>query len=53
MLSIIMLLKNIHMYSLNLLNFVCVVVFDVETALNNAKLVTLEQLELEVFIAFS
>ena len=35
-------LKNIHIRSLNLLNFVCIVVTDVETALENAKLKTLE-----------
>ena len=32
------LLKNSHIHNLNLLNFVSVVVFDVETALQNAKL---------------
>ena len=31
------LLKNIHMHNFNLLNFVHIVVFDVETALKNAK----------------
>ena len=35
------LLKNIHMHNFNLLNFVHIVVFDVETALKNAKTVVL------------
>ena len=37
-----MLLKNIQMNSLNLLSFVYIVVFDVETALENIKLAILE-----------
>ena len=36
------LLKNIDIPSSNLFNFVQIVVFDVETALENAKLVILE-----------
>ena len=43
-----MLLKNIPMYSLNLLNFVCIVGFDVEKALENAKLAILERLVLQI-----
>ena len=39
------LLKNIHI--LILLNFVCIFVFDVETALKNTKLGILEGLELQ------
>ena len=41
-----MLLKNINIYSLVLLNFVHVVVFDVETALERINLAILEWLEL-------
>ena len=37
-----MLLKNIQIYSLNLLSFVYIVVFDVETVLENIKLAILE-----------
>ena len=37
-----MLLKNIQINSLNLLSFVYIVVFDVETALDNIKLAILE-----------
>ena len=37
-----MLLKNIQINSLNLLSFVYIVVFDVETALENIKLAILE-----------
>ena len=44
-----MLLKNIHIHSLNFLNFVYISVFDVETALENAKLAILERLELDIF----
>ena len=43
------LLKNIDMYSLNLLNLIYIVVFDVETALENAELTILERLELQMF----
>ena len=42
------LLKNINVHSLNLLNFVCIVVFDVETAIQNAKLIILERLVLKI-----
>ena len=34
-----MLMKNFHKHSLNLLNFVCVRVFDVEAVLDKTKLV--------------
>ena len=43
------LLKNIHVHTLNLLNFVYIVVFDVEIAIENAKLVILERLVLKMF----
>lgn len=36
------LLKNIHVRGLELLNFVCMVVFNIETALQNAILAILE-----------
>ena len=39
-----MVLKNIDMYNLNLLNLIYIAVFDVETALENAKLTILERL---------
>ena len=42
-----MLLKNSHAYSLNLLNFGYLVVFGIETALENAKLAILERIELQ------
>ena len=45
-----MLLKNIYVHSLNFLNFVYIVVFDVETVLKNAKLAIIEQLELKFFL---
>ena len=41
-----MLLKNIHRHSLDLLNFLYIVMFDVKTALESAKLAILERLEL-------
>ena len=49
-----MLLKNIFINNSSLLNFIHIVVFydfvfDVETALENAKLVILERLELQIF----
>ena len=43
-----MLLKNIHIHSLNVLNCVYIVVFDVETAIDNAKLAILGRLELQI-----
>ena len=43
-----MLLKNIHTHSLNLLNFVCIVGFDAEIALENAKLAILERLVFQI-----
>ena len=46
-----MLLKNIYVHSLNFLNFVYIVVFDVETVLKNAKLAIIEQLELKFFLS--
>ena len=39
------------LWDLNLLNLVYTVVFDVETALDNAKLTILERLELQIFFA--
>ena len=48
-----MLLTIIHMHSLNLLNFVYIVVFFVETAFENAKLVILGQLKLQIFFVLS
>ena len=39
--------KNMQVHILSLLNFVYIFVFDVETALQNAKLAILEQLELK------
>ena len=47
------LLKNIHAHSLNLLNHVYTVMFVVEIAIENAKLVILEQLVLTMFLALS
>lgn len=38
--------KNIHMHSLKLFNFVHIIDFDVEIALENAKVLTLELLKL-------
>ena len=45
------LLKYIYIHGLNLLNFVGIVVFDVETSLENAKLAILEGLEFQIFFA--
>ena len=45
-----MLLKNIHLHSVNLLNFVYNV-FDIEIALENAKWAILERLEWQFFLA--
>ena len=45
-----MLLKDIYIWSLDLLNFVCIM-FDVETALENAELVIQEGLEFQIFFA--
>ena len=44
-----MLLKNIHIYSLNLLSFAYIVVFGVETELETVMLVILEQAEFQIF----
>ena len=44
-----MLLKNIHMHSLNFISFIFLVVFDIEIVLENAKIAILEQLELQLF----
>ena len=51
-----MLLKSMYIHSLNSLNFNIIVVsqvfvFDVETAQENAKLVILERLDLQIFFA--
>ena len=43
------LLKNTQMHSLNLLSFIVLVVFDIEIVIENAKIATLEQLELQLF----
>ena len=45
-----MLLENINIHRLNLLNFVYVVVIDVEAAIENVRLVLLELLELQIFL---
>ena len=45
-----MLLKNIHLHSWNLLNFVYNV-FDIETAVENAKWAILERREWQFFLA--
>ena len=45
------LLKSIDMYSLNLLNLIYIVLFDFETALENAELTILERVELQMFFA--
>ena len=45
-----MLLKDIYIWSVDLLNFVCIM-FDVETALENAELVIQEGLEFQIFFA--
>ena len=47
-----MLLKNIHLHSWNLLNFVYNV-FDIETAVENAKWAILERREWQFFLALS
>ena len=44
----IMLVKNIHIQSLILFKFCVIVVFDVETALENAKLAILVRQELQI-----
>ena len=46
-----MLFKNVYLHSLNLINFVYAAVFDVNAALENAKLAILERLELRIFFA--
>ena len=46
------LLKNIHVYSLNLLKFVFIM-FNVETVAENAKLAILKLLELQIFLVSS
>lgn len=48
-----MLMKNINIHSVNLLNFDCIVVFDVETAIETPILVVLERLELQMFFSTS
>lgn len=48
-----MLLKNSYIRSLNLLNFIRIVVFDVETAPKNAKSVLLERLQWQIVFASS
>ena len=45
-----MLLNNMHIHSLNLLNCVYIVVFDVETALENVKLAIVRRLEMQISI---
>ena len=42
-----MLLKNLHIHSLHLLNFVYILLFDVEAAPENAKLAVLERQQFE------
>ena len=46
------LLKNIHVHSLNLLKFVFIM-FNVETVAENAKLAILKLLELQIFLVSS
>ena len=46
------LLKNIHVYSLNFLKFVFIM-FNVETVAENAKLAILKLLELQIFLVSS
>ena len=46
-----MLLKNIYVHSLNFLNFVYIVVFDVETVLKNAKLAIIKKKEFKFFFS--
>ena len=41
-------IENVHVHSLNMLNFVCIVGFDFEKALENAKLAILELLVLQI-----
>ena len=48
-----LLMKNIHIHSLNLLSFVYIVVSDAKAALENAKLAILERLELHIFFVHS
>lgn len=48
-----MLMKNINIHSVNLLNFDCIVVFDVEAAIETPILVVLERLELQMFFSTS
>ena len=44
-------LKNIHIHNLSLLNFVFIVVFDVEAVPENTKLAILERLESQSYFA--
>ena len=49
----IMLLKNIHIQSLISFKFCVIVVFDVETALENDKLAILARQELQIIFVLS
>ena len=46
-----MLLKNMHIQSLNLLSFVYIIVFNVETALEVVNLAVLKRLQLQIYFA--
>ena len=46
-------LKNVRIHGLNLLNFVYVAVFDVEIAVENAKLAILQKIELQTLFTSS
>ena len=48
-----MLLRNIHIHSLNLLNFIYIDAFDIQIILENAKSMVQERLELQIFFASS
>ena len=41
-------IENVHIHSLNMLNFVCIAGFDFEKALENAKLTILELIVLQI-----
>lgn len=51
--STCMLLRNIHIHSLNLLNFIYIDAFDIQIILENAKSMVQERLELQIFFASS
>ena len=48
-----LLLKDIQIHSVKVLNFIYIVVIDVETALESAKVSITEQLELKIFFTLS